>query len=320
MSQCRPETRSDQPRFSTNETENRTKISKHSCVAEQAVVDFSYDCRLAAVVVHHVAAAGDSGALGALIEQPIRRVSAQPVSKHSMTNGFWTVRTENMHIRSWRLQPQAAVLMPRRFTHGQDVTDGTQSGYVGLFVGWIGHGQVDINDILSRQAGHRGRTDMLDGQRPRAQCPPNACSEFGKTIRPLSVVGNNLDPLDRRRPVDPRIVIGVRIVMTNDVGDANHDIDATYHISRRNPSGCGRFRPAALARQDLNGLVSLDSGFRLVLRSTASRELPAEQPTSGGEVAARVQGVGRPCTAGKVHRGAVCLGLRFPAWRSSAAR
>ena len=104
--------------------------------------------------------------------------------------------------------------------------------------------------------------------------------------------------------------------MTNDVGDANHDIDATYHISRRNPSGCGRFRPAALARQDLIGLVSLDSGFRLVLRSTASRELPAEQPTSGGEVAARVQGVGRPCTAGKVHRGAVCLGLRFPAWRS----
>ena len=92
---------------------------------------------------------------------------------------------------------------------------------------------------------------MLDGQHPRAQCPPNACSEFGKTIRPLSVVGNNLDQLDRRRPVDPWIVIGVRIVMTNDVGDANHDIDATYHISRRNPSGCGRFRPAALARQDL---------------------------------------------------------------------
>ena len=159
---------------------------------------------------------------------------------------------------------------------------------------------------------------MLDGQHPRAQCPPNACSEFGKTIRPLSVVGNNLDRLDRRRPVDPWIVIGVRIVMTNDVGDANHDIDATYHISRRNPSGCGRFRPAALARQDLIGLVSLDSGFRLVLRSTASRELPAEQPTSGGEVAARVQGVGRPCTAGKVHRGAVCLGLRFPAWRSQS--
>ena len=115
-------------------------------------------------------------------------------------------------------------------------------GNVGLFVGWIGHSQVDINDILSRQAGHRGRTDMLDGQHPRAQCPPNACSEFGKTIRPLSVVGNNLDRLDRRRPVDPWIVIGVRIVMTNDVGDANHDIDATYHISRRNPSGCGRFR------------------------------------------------------------------------------
>ena len=128
----------------------RRDLLKHSCVAEQAVVDFQYDCRLAAVVVHHVAAAGDSGALGALIEQPIRRVSAQPVSKHSMTNGFWTVRTENMHLRSWRLQLQAAVLMPRRFTRGQDVTDGTQSGYVGLFVGWIGHSQVDIDDILSR--------------------------------------------------------------------------------------------------------------------------------------------------------------------------
>ena len=64
---------------------------KAFCVAEQAVVDFQYDCRLAAVVVHHVAAA-DTDALGALIEQPIRRVSAQPVSKHSMTNGFWTVR------------------------------------------------------------------------------------------------------------------------------------------------------------------------------------------------------------------------------------
>src|SRR6478736_9752193 len=114
---------------------------------------------------------------------------------------------KNMHIRSWRLQLQAAVLMPRRFTHGQDITDGTQRRYVGLFVGWIGHSQVDINDILSRQAEHRGRTDMLDGQHPRAQCPPNACSEFGKTIRPLSVVGNNLDRLDRRRPVDPWIVI-----------------------------------------------------------------------------------------------------------------
>ena len=75
--------------------------------------------------------------------------------------------------------------------------------------------------------------------------------------------------------------------------------------------------PGSLGETGSDGLVSLDSGFRLVLRSTASRELPAEQPTSGGEVAARVQGFGRPCTAGKVHRGAVCLGLRFPAWRSS---
>ena len=58
-----------------------------------------------------------------------------------------------------------------------------------------------------------------------------------------------------------------------------------------------------LVRQDLIGLVSLDSGFRLVLRSTASRGLPAEPPTSGGEVAARVQGVGQPVHSGKVHRG-----------------
>ena len=216
-----------------------------------------------------------------------------------------------MHIRSWRLQPQAAVLMPRRFTHGQDVTDGTQSGYVGLFVGWIGHGQVDINDILSRQAGHRGRTDMLDGQRPRAHCPANACSEFGKTIWPLSVVDNNLDRLDRRRPVDPWIVIGVRIVMTNDVGDANHDIDATYRISRRNPSGCVA-SAGSLARQEVIDLVSLDSGFRLVVRSTASRGLPAEPPTSGGEVAARVHVSVSPCPAARVHRGGVRSGSDFP--------
>jgi hypothetical protein len=58
-------------------------------------------------------------------------------------------------------------------------------------------------------------------------------------------------------------------------------------------------------RQELITPKSLDSGFRLVLRSTASRGLPADPPTSGGEVAARVQGVGQPMRSGKVHRGGV---------------
>ena len=39
--------------------------------------------------------------------------------------------------------------------------------------------------------------------------------------------------------------------MTNDVGDANHDIDATYRISRRNPPGVWSL-PLATLRDKLH--------------------------------------------------------------------
>ena len=62
-----------------------------------------------------------------------------------------------------------------------------------------------------------------------------------------SVAGNDFDSWPNGA--------GVRIVMTNDVGDANHDIDATDRISRRNPSGCGRFRrqPCETSSMSLRG-------------------------------------------------------------------
>ena len=68
------------------------------------------------------------------------------------------------------------------------------------------------------------------------------------------------------------------------------------------------------ARQEVITPESLDSGsFSPAIHR--QQGLPAEPLTSGGEVAARVQVSASPCAAAR-STAVVCLGLRFPAWRS----
>jgi hypothetical protein len=47
------------------------------------------------------------------------------------------------------------MLMPRRFTDRQHPASRLQRGYVGGFCAGVGDGEIDVDHVLRREAGHR---------------------------------------------------------------------------------------------------------------------------------------------------------------------
>ncbi len=134
--------------------------------AEHALVDRPEHRLLVPVVVHH-----EPSTLGrllrgcelrAVVELAVVGVYDKPVAEHPMAHDLRAVGSEDVQVRARVGESQAAVLVPPGLADDQDEAGALEGGDIRRFVGWIRHGEIDVDDGLRREASDGGRPDVLD--------------------------------------------------------------------------------------------------------------------------------------------------------------
>ena len=99
-----------------------------------------------------------------------------------------------------------------------------QVGDVRPFVAGVGDGQVDIDDRLGGQAGHRSGADVIERQHPVAERSPDPFGDRVVDGRPGRVVLGDHHRLRLGRPVDPDVgrITSIPLVMPRDVLGCGH--------------------------------------------------------------------------------------------------
>lgn len=115
---------------------------------------------------------GDGATFRRLVGRPVGRVRPQPVPKEPVPRGLGTVRTPDVQVDARLVEPQAAVLVPAGLAHDVPVADPDERWHVHTFVAGISDGQIDVDDGLGRQPGHRCRACVVERDGGRAQGRP----------------------------------------------------------------------------------------------------------------------------------------------------
>ncbi len=103
-------------------------------------------------------------ALRALVQLTVGVIRSQPIAEDEHALDLLAARGEHVQVHGRILSSQQPVLVPVRLAHAQDVADSLQLGHVRTLVGGVGDNEVDVDQRLRREPGHRGRADVVELQ------------------------------------------------------------------------------------------------------------------------------------------------------------
>lgn len=128
-----------------------------------------------------------------------------------------TAGCEYMQIHPWRVMPKHSMLVPRPLANGQDVSNLSQRGDVGVFIFRVIQYHINIDNWLCRQTWHCCGAHMFNRTHSPSKNRLNLPLERLEKRSPAGIIGLHLNILHFGLPHHPRIFIWVPRLESGDL-------------------------------------------------------------------------------------------------------